>query len=335
VIAIDVVGNRVRKASAGVNSVGIRLALLANFEVTTRVYSNLVYDVGDCGCGYPAGITLTTLSSAQASAYIVNNTVDQSAGAGIGIPPSGSPKPLLAYVYNNIVTRSAVGIELPALTSGVVVNNGFNALFENTTNDFGGYPAGPGTVTIDPLLVDRNARDYHLLPGSSLVHAGIEPPGGLPAIDADGNVRVAGPGVDYGAFELGSAPLTTTTTVSTTPTTTTLPGCAAGATFASVRCRLTELAAAISAGVPPGKLATRLAALAHSADAAVARAEELANAGKARPRRKQLGRATRALRRVVAKLGSPKASALDPSVRDSLSAAAESLATDASTLRAQ
>jgi hypothetical protein len=259
VIEIDVVGNRVRKASAGVNSDGIRLALLANFEVTARVYSNVVYDVGDCGCGYPAGITLTTLSAVQTTAYIVNNTIDQSAGAGIGIPSTGTPAPLTAYIYNNIVTRSAVGIELPPLASGVVLNNGFNALFQNTTNDFGGYPPGPGTVTIDPLLVDRDARDYHLLPGSSLVHAGIEPPGGLPAIDADGNARVAGAAVDYGAFELGSTPPTTTTTVSTTPTSTTLPGCAAGATFASVRCRLADLAAAVSAGVPPGKLAIRLA----------------------------------------------------------------------------
>ena len=333
-VEIDVVGNRIRKSSAGYSSAGIWLDLRGAFNVTARVQSNLVYDVADCNCGFPAGMYATTSDTVQATIAFVNNTIDQAGERGIALLPPSAGQTLVAHIYNNIVTRSNLGIVLPALSAGLVVGHGFNDFFENAmSTDFGGYPPGAGTVSIDPLFVDRNARDYHLQPTSTLVHGGTgSPPGGLPALDADGNVRIAGPGVDYGAFELGSTPPTTTTTVSTTPTTTTLAGCATGASFPSVRCRLAELVAAVPVRVPPGKLSVRLLALAQASDAAAARAEA---AAKTRPRKKQLGRAARALGRMVAKLRSPKAELLDPSIRDGLVASCEALAADVATLRAQ
>jgi len=74
--------------------------------------------------------------------------------------------------------------------------------------------------------------------------AGVTRPMAVQALrDADGNVRIANGTVDIGAFEFGSTPPTTTTptVAGATTTTTTLPGCAAVATTASVRCRLASL----------------------------------------------------------------------------------------------
>jgi hypothetical protein len=337
--AIDVTieGNRLRKASAGLSASGIWFDLRGGFNITARARSNLIYDVADSIAGFPVALFVTTSDTAQATVDIVNNTIDQSGARGIYITAPGAGQTLVANVYNNIVTRTTLGISLPALSPGLVVSHAYNDFFENTTNsDFGGYTPGPGTVSIDPLFADRAARDYHLLGTSTLVNAATgSPPGGLSALDADGNLRVAGAGVDYGAFEFGSTPPTTTTTLGPATTTTTLPGCPSGASFPSVRCRLDELATAVGVGVPPGKLATRLGALLQTARGAVERAEQHAAAGKTRPLRKQLGRAIRALSRFVRKLQGRAAGTLDPAVRDAFFAAAAALRVDLTTLRGQ
>lgn len=55
---------------------------------------------------------------------------------------------------------------------------------------------------VDPAYVDRDNGDYHLSSTSALINAGFNAaPGGLPATDLDGHLRVVGGTVDVGAFE--------------------------------------------------------------------------------------------------------------------------------------
>ncbi len=58
---------------------------------------------------------------------------------------------------------------------------------------------GPGNRTGDPLFVDPIRGDYHLLPGSPAIDAGVVDDSALPS-DLDGHARAQG-GPDLGAFE--------------------------------------------------------------------------------------------------------------------------------------
>jgi len=66
------------------------------------------------------------------------------------------------------------------------------------------YPGavGEGNIDADPLFVDPNDSDYHLLPDSPCINTGD--PGYIPVaheIDLDGNSRMIGPAVDMGCYE--------------------------------------------------------------------------------------------------------------------------------------
>lgn len=67
----------------------------------------------------------------------------------------------------------------------------------------GGYEGGTNIIDADPLFVDVENGDLHLQSGSPAVDAGngdVEDPS-LPATDFEGNLRVRGTAVDFGAYE--------------------------------------------------------------------------------------------------------------------------------------
>ena len=125
--------------------------------------------------------------------------------------------------------------------------------------------------------------------------------------------------------------VTTTTVAGATTTTTTLPGCAQGATSASVLCRLNELTQAVANGTTD-PLRTQLTGLISKAVQGVQAAD---GATKARLRKKSLGRALKALGGFGKKLKSKKAKSLDQGVRDQLTALADAIRADVKTMRAQ
>src|SRR5262249_34940831 len=59
---------------------------------------------------------------------------------------------------------------------------------------------GAGNRTGDPLFADLAHADYHLLPGSPAIDAGVAQPEAAPS-DLDGHFRVQGAAIDLGAFE--------------------------------------------------------------------------------------------------------------------------------------
>lgn len=76
----------------------------------------------------------------------------------------------------------------------------------NTRTTTGGAPGrqvifeGPGNRTGDPLFADPIRGDYHLLPGSPAIDAGVADASAAPS-DLDGHARVQGAAPDLGAFE--------------------------------------------------------------------------------------------------------------------------------------
>ncbi len=108
----------------------------------------------------------------------------------------------------------AIGASSPVLTNCILWNNGpepipASAAAANVTITYcdieGGWP-GEGNIDTDPVLAFD--RDGHLMPGSPCIDAGTNnPPGDLPAEDAEGNARsLDGDGdgtaaADMGAFE--------------------------------------------------------------------------------------------------------------------------------------
>jgi hypothetical protein len=334
-VTVSIAGNQIRKAEVGQSATGIELDLRGGFVVTADVRSNLVSDVADCNCGGAVGFDLYTSDTVSATVNLVNNTIDLVGDAGINVATPGVGQLLAVNIFNNVVTRTARGLQLPAANPRLTVSHGNNDFFSNgAANVYGGYPAGPGTVSVDPLFVSLISKDYHLTSGSPLVNAGTNsPPGGLSDLDVDGNVRIADGTVDIGAFEYGSTPPTTTTTtaVGATTTTTTLAACAPAATSASVLCRLDALTQAV-ANATTDPLKTQLTGLIAKAAAGVQAAD---GAAKTKLRKKSLGRALKALGSFGKKLKSKKAKSLDQGVRDQLAASADGIKADVKTLRAQ
>src|SRR5690349_8201072 len=64
--------------------------------------------------------------------------------------------------------------------------------------------AGAGNRTGDPRFTDPIRNDYHLLPGSPAIDAGVVNPDAAPS-DLDGHARVQGRAPDLGAFETAAA----------------------------------------------------------------------------------------------------------------------------------
>jgi hypothetical protein len=63
---------------------------------------------------------------------------------------------------------------------------------------------GPGNRTGDPLFADPIRGDYHLMPGSPAIDAGVADASAAP-LDLDGHARVQGGAPDLGAFETTTA----------------------------------------------------------------------------------------------------------------------------------
>lgn len=137
---------------------------------------------------------------------ITNNLVFACGHGGVIVGAGDSPGGVIAdnfLVANNIVVHNALGIVEYGATGK---NNRYlnNLVFENAGGDFSlqNGLVDEGTVVGDPLFVDwqiDGSGDYHLLPGSPAIDAGIAD--GAPSTDIDGVARPQGAGFDIGPVE--------------------------------------------------------------------------------------------------------------------------------------
>lgn len=156
------------------------------------IKNNVIYNVAGLG---------VSLWHGAISIDIINNTVDNARDGGIlvgsgdsGVGPGTGDN---CNVRNNIVRNCSIGILEGGQTG---VNNTYqnNLTFSNTTNfSLQNGLTATGTVTSDPLHVDRTNHDYHLQGGSPAINAGTASL--APADDFDGVTRTGNP--DIGAFE--------------------------------------------------------------------------------------------------------------------------------------
>lgn len=136
---------------------------------------------------------------------IVGNTADSIGLGGIYLFGAGDK----VTVRNNIVAFNNVGINA---SSGDWLTLSHNVVFGNGGNYLGVPDPGwaNGNLPLDPLFVDRTAKDYHLLPGSHCIDTGNDVAAAPGETDMDGKPRKIGIHVDIGAYEYGATYYTMT-----------------------------------------------------------------------------------------------------------------------------
>jgi len=154
------------------------------------------------GNSAPTSAAFATSMGDNSTIYITNNTISANTNSTVNsmiVDIGGGGATTLAYVSNTL----SHGNNGPGAYDYYL--NGFENV-QFTNNDYGSItgakaPASSGNlINIDPQFV--GGGDYHLMPTSPLLRAGIvTPPGGLPATDLEGNPRSVAGKVDLGAYE--------------------------------------------------------------------------------------------------------------------------------------
>jgi hypothetical protein len=324
--------NRVTTADILNSGNGIVLRLSGAGTANVRIASNVVYGVTGCNCGGATGIAVRAATgTATAVVAVVNNTVDDmlSASDCYGVRAPSATNQVTVNFFNNIATRaSQAGFAIDDAVPQLTVTGGFNVSYDNADeDDFGGYSFGT-MLAMEPRYENAPGGVYRLRDDSPLINAGTaSAPGGVGSLDAAGGPRLVGPAPDLGAYESpAGANTTTTTVVAGTTTTTTVPpgGCATGATYESVLCRIAALRTTCEDQVD-AKLGGRLGALLTKARASARLAQSL----DAKKRKRALTQASKTLARFEKLAGSVPAP-----LRDQLRAESDAVQADLATLAA-
>jgi hypothetical protein len=101
----------------------------------------------------------------------------------------------ISYYPNTAFIRSST----PDNDSDIIIQNNLVFAGDVVYSAGAGYVVNGNITGTDPLFVDPALRDYHLLPGSPAIDAGL--PDLAPGNDFDGNPRPLGEGFDIGAYE--------------------------------------------------------------------------------------------------------------------------------------
>ncbi|HET7844407.1 MAG TPA: choice-of-anchor Q domain-containing protein [Xanthomonadales bacterium] len=213
-------GNRI-ESDPGASNIGVRLRGTAGGAIT--IQRNAI--VGD---GFVTGIDVgATTGTGRQSIQVDNNVVAGQRqsdlaqfGAGIYVRPDNAD----VVVANNSVVRGTRGLEVfgasPAASiagrvannvvafhsseglfivpgPGIAVTNRDNLVYASNSN---GFTAGPGTLTVDPLVLSTSWP--RLSDSSPAINAGDNASAApVSEFDADGEARIALATIDIGAFE--------------------------------------------------------------------------------------------------------------------------------------
>ena len=141
---------------------------------------------------------------------LINNSATNQGGAAVNFGSGGSLLLLNCTVATNTASTTGGIRNLSGsnttLTNSILWNNGTELAGNNFTINQSivqGATAGPG-LNLDPLFTNLAAGDYTLQNTSPARDIGVASPL-LPANDLVGNPRLAGTGVDLGAYEIQAA----------------------------------------------------------------------------------------------------------------------------------
>lgn len=116
-------------------------------------------------------------------------------------------------ITNTIIANHSVGI---SQTADSVVYADYNDFYGNTVNLSGTVGGGVYNVFGNPNFVDPANNNYHLVPPSAAIDAGVD--AGV-YTDLDGNVRPSGSGFDIGAYEtIPDVPISGLSAINSSPT---------------------------------------------------------------------------------------------------------------------
>jgi hypothetical protein len=164
---------------------------------TNLVVNNIFASNSQLGAGKGGGLWCRFASLLD----IVNNTVtgnDAVDGGGVAFVINGVTETV--HACNNVIwnnTASGSGSDVYLAGTGArkeFVNN-------NASGIAGVWDISVGNIDVAPLFADAANGDYHLTAASPCVNAGTNNAPQLPAVDADGDPRIAGGRVDMGAYE--------------------------------------------------------------------------------------------------------------------------------------
>jgi len=142
-----------------------------------EIYQNIIR-------AYKTGILLYYYTT---NAKVYNNDITAKVGYGISVPPTGSSGDI---IKNNIIVDSALG-GLFAPDKAVISDCDYNCWYTTTgtvytlidgvsyhSDDFAAYKAATGWDTHglweDPLITSAATPDFHLLPASPCINAGVD-----------------------------------------------------------------------------------------------------------------------------------------------------------------
>jgi hypothetical protein len=142
-----------------------------------------------------ASVFLDGAVSYPVSATLIHNTL-------VGGPTGGEAVWVSDYVtatlVNNIVVSHTVGITNTAMLSSTV--SGDYTLYYANGTDYGSGVSSANEVHGNPGFVNPGEGDYHIVPVSAAIDAGIS---AEVYVDIDGDIRPLGSGYDIGADEFG------------------------------------------------------------------------------------------------------------------------------------
>jgi hypothetical protein len=168
---------------------------------------------GNTATGNGAGIALIAPVGNASSVFRSNLIADNQGSATVeGIYIGGYNKPTVLALYNNTLAGHPVAIDgsgLSAVVNNIMAGNGrasrdaavfgTNNCFWNSGDTYRG--PHPGNIVGDPRFIDAANGNYRLQPDSPCVDIGDNSVVPMGARDADGNPRIVGLYVDFGAYE--------------------------------------------------------------------------------------------------------------------------------------
>lgn len=199
--------NRITASDSANSGIGIEFDFRNGGSYSAAALGNVIYGVGGCNCGRNSGIHVTTPSfTGEATFNVTNNTIvaTEARAPGLLAVLQGTGD-LTLNIYNNNLSRTGgAGFNLNSDGGGrLSINTGTNNSFDNVDSFLNVEPFA--TMDFDPQFVDEPADDYRLLANSALIDIGTDDPiGGTTELDAEGDFRRSGAGIDIGAYEFSA-----------------------------------------------------------------------------------------------------------------------------------
>ena len=226
-------GFTIQDGAYGLSLIGADLTVIANDLEIKNVgsYAVLFNATGQSmymnRCSMEAGASYGVLMNAGNGTLGLTNCVIFGGGVpSIYSPGAGSSLSLYnCTLAHDTTTGSSIflnaGTGQSLFVKNTIFYQGDNGIFNNAaatvTEDYNlfygilgntGVGTGPNDIIgppgNDPVFTNAAGRDYHILPGSAAIDAGLDF-SSLYTDDLDGNLRPAGSTFDIGAYELGAS----------------------------------------------------------------------------------------------------------------------------------